>query len=65
MVGDDVEIKVLSIRRNEIQLGIMAPKHVPVFRKEVFEQISEEKERDSVGYPYFYARQRNTMAVNT
>ena len=65
VVGDNVEIKVLGIRRNEIQLGITAPKHVPVFRKEVYERIGEEKERESIGYPYFYARQRNTVAVNT
>jgi carbon storage regulator len=64
MVGDDVEIKVVRIRRNEIQLGITAPKSVPVYRKEVFERISEEKERNSVGYPYFYVRQGNTVAVN-
>jgi carbon storage regulator len=65
MVGDNVEIKVLSIRRNEIQLGITAPKHVPVFRREVYERISEERERNSVGYPYFCARQGNAVPVNT
>jgi len=64
IVGDNVEIKVISIRRNEIQLGISAPKSVPVYRKEIFERISEGKERNSVGYPYFYVRQGNTVTVN-
>jgi carbon storage regulator len=65
MVGDDVEIVVISIRRNEIQLGVIAPKSVPVYRKEVYERISEEKDRNSVGYPYFYARRDNVVVANT
>ncbi|MFZ0034423.1 MAG: carbon storage regulator CsrA [Sedimentisphaerales bacterium] len=65
MVGDDVEIQIVGIRPNEIRLGIKAPKTVPVYRKEVYERICREKEVDSVGYPHFYARQSNTVAVNT
>ncbi len=49
MIGDDVEIVVVSISRNEIQLGVIAPKSVPVYRREVYERISEEKNRNSVG----------------
>jgi carbon storage regulator len=30
MVGDNVEIMIVGIRHNEIQLGINAPKSVPV-----------------------------------
>ena len=51
MIGNNVEIKVISIGRNEIQLGIIAPKRVPVYRKEVYERISKEKEKSSIGYP--------------
>lgn len=65
MIGNNVEIKVISIRRNEIQLGINAPKRVPVYRKEVYERISEEKEKSSIGYPYFYARRGNAAVANT
>ena len=64
MVGDNVEIKVVSIRRNEIQLGIVAPKRVPVYRKEVYERICDEKDKNIAGYPYFYTRQSNAVAVN-
>jgi carbon storage regulator len=42
MVGDNVEIMIVGIRRNEIQLGINAPKSVPVFRKEVYNRIITE-----------------------
>ena len=64
MVGDNVEIMIVSIRRNEIQLGIIAPKSVPVYRKEVYERISEEKGNSSIGYPYFYARRGNAAIAN-
>jgi len=43
MVGDNVEIMIVGIRRNEIQLGINAPKSVPVYRKEVYGRICREK----------------------
>jgi carbon storage regulator len=65
MVGDNVEIKVISIRRNEIQLGIVAPKNVPVYRKEVYERICDEKDKNIAGYPYFYTRESSAVAVST
>ena len=42
MIGDEIEIQVLSISRDKIRLGITAPKHVPVFRKEVYISIKAE-----------------------
>lgn len=36
MIGDDVEVTVLSVSRDKIRLGIAAPKEVAVFRKEVW-----------------------------
>jgi carbon storage regulator len=43
MVGDNVEIVIVGIRGNEVQLGINAPKYVPVYRKEVYGRILREK----------------------
>jgi carbon storage regulator len=49
MIGDDVEITVLAVARDKIRLGITAPKEVPVFRKEVYISIQDEKaEREEV-----------------
>ena len=42
MIGDEIEVRVLSISRDKIRIGITAPKHVPVFRKEVYISIKEE-----------------------
>jgi len=39
MIGDDVEIAVLSVSRDKIRLGITAPRDVPVFRKEIWLSI--------------------------
>ncbi len=42
MIGDDIEITVVDIRGEKVRLGISAPAHVPVHRKEVYEAIKRE-----------------------
>ena len=44
MIGDDIEITVVDIRGEKVRLGINAPAHVPVHRKEVYDAIRREKE---------------------
>jgi len=44
MIGDDVEITIVDIRGDKVRLGITAPAHVAVHRKEVYEAIRREKE---------------------
>ncbi len=39
MIGDNIEISVLSVMGEKVRLGIQAPREVPVFRKEVFLEI--------------------------
>jgi carbon storage regulator len=43
-IGDDIEITVVDIRGEKVRLGINAPSHVPVHRKEVYEAIKRENE---------------------
>ena len=43
MIGDEVEVSVLGVSRDKIRLGITAPREVPVFRKEVYLSIQEER----------------------
>lgn len=43
MIGDDVEITIVDIRGEKVRLGINAPPHVPVHRKEVYDAIKREK----------------------
>ena len=42
VIGDDVEIVVLNVMGEQVRLGIIAPKRIPVHRKEIFEQIQAE-----------------------
>jgi carbon storage regulator CsrA len=39
MIGDNIEVSVLSVLGEKVRLGIQAPRDVPVFRKEVFLEI--------------------------
>lgn len=41
IINNNIEITVLEIKGEQIKLGIRAPKDVPVYRKEVYEQIQE------------------------
>ena len=43
MIGDDVEVSVLSIMGEKVRIGISAPRDVPVFRKEVYLEIQQEQ----------------------
>jgi carbon storage regulator len=49
MIGDNIEVSVLSVSRDKIRLGITAPREVPVFRKEVYISIKEEKQLNADG----------------
>ncbi len=47
MIGDDIEITIVDIRGEKVRLGINAPPHIPVHRKEVYEAIKREKQAAS------------------
>ena len=42
MIGDEVEVRVLSVAGEKVRIGIAAPRAIPVFRKEVFLEIERE-----------------------
>ncbi len=51
MIGDQIKITVLSVKGNQVRLGIDAPKETPVHRKEVYERIQMEKQtQDPTNY---------------
>ena len=39
MIGTDIRIFVVGVDRDQVKLGIEAPRHVPVHRFEVFAEI--------------------------
>ena len=42
MIGDEIEITVVDIRGDKVRLGINAPRHIQVHRKEVYDAIKRE-----------------------
>jgi carbon storage regulator len=49
MIGDDIEVSVLSIMGEKVRIGIQAPRDIPVFRKEVYVEIQQERAREMSG----------------
>ena len=49
MIGDDVEVSVLSVSGDKVRIGITAPREIPVFRKEVYLNIQAEKAQEIAG----------------
>ena len=47
MIGDQVEVIVLGVQGEQVKLGIIAPKSVPIHRKEIYEQIQNENREAS------------------
>lgn len=43
MIGDDIEITIVDVRGDKVRLGITAPPHIAVHRKEVYEAIRRNK----------------------
>jgi carbon storage regulator len=46
MIGDGVEVQVLSVAGEKVRLGITAPRDVSIFRNEVYERIESENENE-------------------
>lgn len=46
VIGNDAKIKVtlLGINRNQVRIGVDAPKETPVHRLEIYERIKKENE---------------------
>lgn len=41
VVGNDIEITILEFKGDQVKIGINAPKSVPVYRKELYVQITD------------------------
>ncbi len=47
VISDNIEVTVLSVSKDQVKLGIVAPKEVSVHRKEIYELIQEENQAAS------------------
>jgi carbon storage regulator len=39
IIGDGIEVKVLRVGKDGVRLGVTAAPHVPVHRREIYDQI--------------------------
>lgn len=39
MIGSDIRVMVVGVDRDQVKIGIEAPRHVPVHRLEIFAEI--------------------------
>jgi len=42
MIGDDISVSIIEIRGDQVRLGVDAPRHIKVYRQEVFDAIRAE-----------------------
>src|ERR1700693_1196768 len=42
IIGNEIEIQVLRIGRDNVRLGIKAPSHISIYRYEIYEAIKNE-----------------------
>lgn len=45
IIDDNIEIIVTAVEGDTVKLGIQAPKHIPIHRKEVYLEIQEENKQ--------------------
>lgn len=41
IIGDDIELTIVSIKGDHVKVGIKAPRSIKVYRKEIYEEIQK------------------------
>lgn len=44
MLGEDIQVKIVSVDGDQVKIGIKAPRALKIYRREVYEAIQKENE---------------------
>lgn len=42
MLGEDIQVKIISVDGDQVKIGIDAPRALKIYRREVYEAIQQE-----------------------
>jgi carbon storage regulator len=45
IIANDIEIVILEIRGDAVKIGIEAPKHITIYREEIYEEIKKSNQK--------------------
>jgi carbon storage regulator len=51
IIADDVVVTILGVNRNQVRVGVTAPRRTPVHREEVYRRICAEERSASKSAP--------------
>ncbi|EFC92010.1 carbon storage regulator, CsrA [Dethiosulfovibrio peptidovorans DSM 11002] len=40
-IGEDITLRILEVKGDTVKLGFVAPKNVPIWRSELFDEIAD------------------------
>lgn len=43
MIGDDIKIKILGVKGNQVRIDVTAPEDVSVHREEIYQRVLAER----------------------
>lgn len=46
IINDNVKIKILDVQKNQVRIGIDAPKNIPIHRKEIWLRMQDDKKEE-------------------
>ena len=64
MIGDDIEVSVLSVVGDKVRIGIHAPHEIPVFRTEIYVEIQREEGEGARGSEEVHAAEEARAEVD-